>query len=163
MAAEYSANAEQLVLPNQPVIFTESPVPCQNGYVFHRDESGTFRLASLARRIFAGGCCCCRRFLETQYRIEFHANIAIPTGGTVEPIQLAIAIDGQVDPSSIMEITPAAVDQYGNVSAGIIVSVPSVCGCETISVVNPGTTATGVNVRNANILIDYHGVRAAVA
>ena len=160
MAAEYSAKAEQLVLPNQPVIFTESPVPCTSGFIFHRDESGTFRLASLARRIFAG-CCCCRKLLETQYRVEFHANIAIPENGTVEPINLAIAIDGQVDPSSIMEITPAAVDQYGNVSAGIIVSVPSVCGCETISVVNTGTAETGINVRNANILFDVIGVRAA--
>lgn len=162
MAAEYSANAVQLVLPNQPVIFTESPVPCNRGFIFHRDESGTFRLASLARRLFASSCCC-RRLLETQYRVEFHANIAVPTDGTVEPINLAIAIDGQVDPSSIMEFTPAAVDQYGNVSAGIIVSVPSVCGCETISVVNTGTTVTGINVRNANILIDVLGVRAAAA
>ena len=161
MAAEYSANAEQLVLPNQPVIFTESPVPCNRGFIFHRNESGIFRLASLARRIFAGGCCCCRKFLETQYRVEFHANIAIPEGGTVEPINLAVSIDGQIDPSSLMEITPAAVDQYGNVSAGIIVSVPSVCGCETISVVNAGTTETGINVRNANILIDVIGVRVA--
>ena len=161
MAAEYSANAEQLVLPNQPVIFTESPVPCNRGFIFHRNESGIFRLASLARRIFAGGCCCCRKFLETQYRVEFHANIAIPEGGTVEPINLAVSIDGQIDPSSLMEITPAAVDQYGNVSAGIIVSVPSVCGCETISVVNAGTTETGINVRNANIIIDFIGVRVA--
>ena len=161
MAAEYSANAEQLVLPNQPVIFTESKVPCNRGFIFHRDESGIFRLASLARRIFAGGCCCCRKLLETQYRVEFHANIAIPEGGTVEPISLAVSIDGQVDPSSLMEITPAAVDQYGNVSAGIIVSVPSVCGCETISIVNTGTTETGINVRNANIIFDVIGVRAA--
>lgn len=161
MAAEYSANAEQLVLPNQPVIFTESPVPCTKGYIFHRDESGTFRLASLAKRIFAGGCCCCRKLLETQYRVEFHANIAIPEGGTVEPIQLAIAIDGQIDPSSIMEITPAAASEYGNVSAGIIVSVPSICGCETISVINSGTTATGINVRNANIIIEPHRVAVA--
>lgn len=161
MAAEYSANAEQLVLPNQPVIFTESPVPCNRGFIFHRDESGIFRLASLARRIFAGGCCCCRKLLETQYRVEFHANIAILEGGTVEPISLAVSIDGQVDPSSLMEITPAAVDQYGNVSAGIIVSVPSVCGCETISIVNTGTTETGINVRNANIIFDVIGVRAA--
>ena len=161
MAAEYSANAEQLVLPNQPVIFTESPVPCNRGFIFHRDESGIFRLASLARRIFAGGCCCCRKFLETQYRVEFHANIAIPEGGTVEPINLAVSIDGQIDPSSLMEITPAAVDQYGNVSAGIIVSVPSVCGCETISIVNTGTAETGINVRNANIIIDVIGVRVA--
>lgn len=162
MAAEYSANAVQLVLPNQPVIFTESPVPCGRGYIFHRDESGIFRLASLARRLFTG-CCCNRRFNETQYRIEFHANIAVPEGGTVEPIQLVLSIDGVQDPSSLMEITPAAVDEYGNVSAGVIISVPAICGCETISIINPGTTATGINVRNANLIIDAIGVRTAAA
>lgn len=162
MAAEYSANAEQLVLPGQSVIFTENPVPCNNGFIFHRDGSGSFLLASRANRTLVRGCGCCGpRFLETQYEVEFHANIAIPTGGAVEPITLAISIDGVVDPSSLMEITPAAADEYGNVSAGIIVSVPSVCRCSNVSVVNTGTTATGINVRNANILFHPIGVRVA--
>lgn len=160
MAAEYSANAVQLVLPNQPVIFTESPVPCNTGSIFHRDESGNFLLASRANGIFTRGCRCCRKLLETQYLVEFHANIAVPTGGTVEPINLVVSIDGTADPSSLMEVTPAAVDEYGNVSAGIIVSVPSLCRCENISVINPGTTATGINVRNANLIITPLGVRA---
>lgn len=160
MAWEYSTNAEQTVLPNQPVIFTESPVSCNDGSVYHRDESGVFLLASKARRPYIGCNCCGRRFLETQYLVEFHANIAIPENGVVEPINLAVAIDGTVDPSSLMEITPAAVDQYGNVSTGVIVSVPSMCRCESISIVNPGTTATGINVRNANILIFEGQVRA---
>lgn len=160
MAAEYSANAVQLVLPNQPVIFTESPVPCRSGNIFHRDESGNFLLASRANRTY--NCYCCgRRFLETQYLVEFHGNIAVPTGGTVEAINLAISIDGTIDSSSLMEVTPAAVDEYFNVSAGIIVSVPSICRCNNISVVNTGTTATGINVRNANLLITPLGVTVA--
>lgn len=162
MAAEYSANAVQLVLPGQSVIFNENPVPCNNGYIFHRDGTGSFLLASRANRTTVRCCGCCGpKFLETQYEVEFHANIAIPEGGTVEPINLAVSIDGIADPSSLMEITPAAVDEYGNVSAGIIVSVPSVCRCSNVSVVNTGTTETGVNVRNANIIFHSIGVRVA--
>lgn len=162
MAAEYSANVEQLVLPGQSVIFNENPVPCSNGYIFHRDGSGSFLLASRANKITVGCCGVCgQKFLETQYEVEFHANIAVPTGGTVGPINLAVAIDGIVDPSSLMEITPAAIGEYGNVSAGIIVSVPSVCRCSNVSIVNTGTDAAGINVRNANVLFHSIGVRVA--
>ena len=161
MAAEYSANAEQLVLPGQSVIFNENPVPCSNGYIFHRDGTGSFLLASRANRQTIGCGCCGTRFLETQYEVEFHANIAVPTGGTVGPIDLAVAIDGIIDQSSLMEITPAAVDEYGNVSAGVIVSVPSVCRCSNVSIVNAGTEPAGINVRNANIIFHSIGVRVA--
>ncbi len=162
MAAEYSANATQVVQTNQPVIFTESPVPCNKGLVFHRDESGIFRLANNALSSNNCGCGCgCRRIYETLYQVEFHGNISVPTepAGTVEPISLAITIDGETDPSSIMTITvPLVSDTFGdNVGASIIVSVPSICGCESVSVRNISTQA--INVMNANILFNYIGVR----
>lgn len=158
MAAEYSANAVQTVAANAPVIFTESPVPCNRGLVFHRDESGSFLLASNvsnACNISANGC---RRVFETRYQVAFHCNISLPTGGTVEPISLALAIDGEVDPSSIMTVTvPLVSDTAGdNVGADIIVSVPSLCRCSNVSVRNISTQA--INVQNANIVIDYAGV-----
>lgn len=158
MAAEYSANALQTVGSNQPVIFTESPVPCNKGLIFHRDESGTFLLANNAQN--CNGCGCgCRRIYETRYQVAFHANIAVPTtpAGTVEEIQLAIAVDGTVDPSSIMRFTPAAVGEFGNVGADIVVAVPSLCGCENVSVVN--TSTQPIEVQNANIVFDYAGVQ----
>lgn len=159
MAAEYSANEVQTVEANAPVIFTESPVPCNRGLIFHRDESGIFRLANNAG---SNGCNCncgcgCRRLYETVYRIGFHANIAIAEGGTVEPIQLTVSIDGEPDPSSTMISTPAAVGDFQNVGADIFVAVPSLCGCESVSVRNTGTQA--IDVQNANLTIDYVGVR----
>lgn len=162
MAAEYSANALQTVPANGSVIFSESPVPCNRGIIFHRDESGLFRLAS--PRVM-GACCrpCCRcvmRYPEADYQVAFHANISVPgtpTAGTVEEIQLAVFIDGEEDPSSIMSFTPAAVDEFGNVGADVIVSVPCICGCSTVSVRNISTQP--VNVRNANIVFDFAGVR----
>lgn len=160
MAAEYSANATQVVQPNQAAIFTESPVPCNRGLVFHRDESGIFLLANNAPS--TTNCSCgCRRIYETLYQVEFHGNISVPTdpAGTVEPISLAIAIGGETDPSSIMTVTvPLVSDVAGdNVGASIIVAVPSLCGCQNVSVRNISTQA--INLMNANIVINYIGVR----
>lgn len=163
MAAEYSANATQAVLSGQSVIFTESPVPCNRGLVFHRDESGVFLLANNASSV--NRCSCgCRRVYETLYQVEFHGNISLPTepAGTVEPISLAISIDGATDPSSIMTVTvPLVSDTAGdNVGASIIVAVPSLCGCENVTVRNISTQT--INVMNANIVINYVGVRRVI-
>ena len=140
------------------MIFTESPVPCNKGLIYHRDESGAFRLASPT----AMGCgcrrkCCCMDYPTANYQVAFHANIQIPEGGTVEPISLAIAIDGEVDASSIMTITPAAVEELGNVGADVIVAVPCICRCSSVSVRNVSTQP--IEVVNANIVFDFAGVR----
>ena len=160
MAAEYSANSTQTVEVNAAVIFTESPVPCNRGLIFHRDESGVFQLANnspVNNCNCSCGCGGCRRIYETLYRVSFHANIAIAEGGSVEPIQLTISINGEPDPSSTMISTPAAVGDFQNVGAEIIVAVPSLCGCESISVRNTSTQA--IDVQNANLTVDYIGVR----
>ena len=161
MAAEYSANALQTVQANGGVIFSETPVPCNRGMIFHRDESTLFRLAS--PRVMGVSCqrccCCCGNFPEALYNVAFHGNIAVPAdpAGSVEEIQLAIAIDGEIDPSSIMRFTPAAVGVFGNVGAGIIVAVPCICGCSTVSVRNISTQP--IDVQNANIVFDFAGIR----
>ena len=161
MAAEYSANQLQTVPANGPVIFSASPVPCNRGIIYHRDESGLFRLASpRVMGVSCRRCCCCCGFPEAVYSVSFHANIAVPstpTAGTVEEIQLAVFVDGEEDPSSIMSFTPAAVDEFGNVGAEILVSVPCICGCSSVSVRNISTQP--VNVRNANIVFGFEGVR----
>ena len=157
MACEFSANIAQTVLSNQPVIFTETPVPCEQGFVFHRDESGNFLLASRAPRPVYGCGCGRPRIYETRYNVEFHANIAIPEGGTVEEIQLAVVLDGDTDPSSIMRFTPTAVDVYGNIGASIIVAVPSLCGCSNVSIRNISTQ--DILVQNANLIIAPEGIK----
>ena len=159
MAAEYSANALQTVAPNGSVIFTEAPVPCNRGIINHREESGIFRLASptVINNTLSRLCYCCQTLPTANYEVAFHANIQIPTGGTVEPISLALVIDGEVDPSSTMTITPAAVEEPGNVGADIIVAVPYICRCSSVSVRNISTQA--IEVLNANIVFDFRGIR----
>ncbi len=158
MSAEYSANAIQTVAPGGSVIFTESPVPCNRGLIFHRDDTGLFRLASPST--ICNGfvrCSGCNRMPMADYEVAFHANIQIPDGGTVEEISLALAIDGDIDPSSQMIFTPAAVEEFGNVGADIIVSVPYICRCSSVSVRN--TSEQAIEVQNANIVFDYNGIR----
>ena len=150
MAAEYSANAAQVVPANGSVIFTESPAPCNCGYIYHRDDTGLFRLANRFYRqnIMQNW----RR--NTRYVVGFHANIAVPEGEEIpeEGISLAVAVDGEIDPSSTMIFVPAAVEDFGNVGAGITVVVPCMCTCSAVSIRN--TSTIPVTVQNANILFD---------
>ncbi len=150
MGAEYSANAAQTVPVGGSVIFTESPVPCNRGLVYHRDGSGIFRLAN---RFFRQNIMDCWR-RNTNYEVSFHANIAIPTGETApdDGIQLAVTIDGEIDPSSIMISDVTTVGDYDNVGADIIVTVPFLCGCSNVSIRNVSTIP--VSVQNANIVFN---------
>lgn len=156
MSAEFSNAIPQTVEPNQPVIFTDNTCPCSQGLIFKK-SGGVFLLASNAPDNACSCGCGCRKIYLTNYEVEFHGNIEIPTGGTVEEIRLAIAVDGVIDPASVMSFTPAAVETAGNVGTSIIVSVPSICGCDNVAVVNASTQAVTVN--NASLVFDYAGVR----
>lgn len=158
MAAEYSANAIQTVAVGGSVIFTESPVPCNRGLIYHRDESGVFRLASPeAMGVCCRRRCCCGDYPTANYQVAFHANIQVPEEGTAEPISLAVSIDGEVDPSSIMTFTPAETEELGNVGADVIVAVPCICRCASVSIRN--VSEQPIEVVNANIVFDFAGVR----
>lgn len=145
--AEYSANAVQIVNPGEAIIFTETPVPCQRGFVRHRDESGNFLLSGWTPN--RKGCGCRNQSRSAQYLVDFGANISVPTDGTAGAISVAIQLDGSTIPASTMEVTPAAVEEYFNVSRAINASVWNGC-CETITVVN--TSDQPIQVRNANII-----------
>jgi hypothetical protein len=142
--AEYSANAVQIVNPGESVVFTDAPVPCNRGLVRHRDGSGNFLLSGALTK---PGRCCCQRSIN--YLVEFGANISVPEGETVGPISVALVVDGATIPSSEMTVTPAAVDEYFNVSRAINVPIWIGC-CESLTVRN--TSAIPIQVSNANII-----------
>lgn len=150
MAAEYSANAVQTVPVGGSVNFTESPVPCNRGLIYHREDSGIFRLAN---KFFRQNICNCWN-RHTNYEVAFHANIAVPEDEEIpeEGISIAIAIDGDVDPSSTMITVPADVLEFDNVGSDIIVTVPAMCSCSSVSVRN--TSTIPILVQNANIIFD---------
>lgn len=143
--AEYSANAVQTVNPGESIIFTDAPVPCTRGLVRHRDETGSFLLRGDVTQCACRG----RRNRFSNYLVDFGANIAIPEGGTVEAISVAITIDGATIPASDMIVTPAAVEQYFNVSRAVNAQIWSGC-CETVTVRN--TSSQPILVQNANVI-----------
>lgn len=135
---EIIANALQTVPANQNVYFTDTVV-CGNCSITHRDDSGLVTLRGLTNQ--------CR----ARFRISFGSNIALPTGGTVGPISLAIAIDGETVRATTMTVTPAAVGEFFNVYASVFVDVPRGC-CVTVSVRN--ITAADIDVQNANLIVE---------
>lgn len=145
--AEYLANEVQAVDLNAPIIFTAS-IPCNKGYVYHEDETGIFILKGNTNNCFA------------RYQLTFNGNIALPTGATVTPIALAIAVNGEPRTTSRAIFTPAAVDEYGNVTSTAIVTVPrGCCFSASIRAVSGVTNATDepaptINVINANLVIN---------
>ena len=146
--AEYLANAAQNVALNSPVLFTAS-IPCNRGYMYHEDETGIFILRGITNNCFA------------RYQVTFNGNIAIPEGGAVTPIAVAIAVNGEPRLTSRAIYTPAAVDEYGNATSTAIITVPKGC-CFSLSVRyvdattdDPATEPTPlITVQNANLVIN---------
>lgn len=147
--AEYGANALQTVNPGETVVFTETVNPCERGFVRHRDGTGNFLLSGWVPNNQNGCCKCRRRDRSANYLADFGANIAIPTGGTVGEISVAIAIDGATVPSSQMIVTPAAVEEFFNVSRAINIDIWNGC-CESVSIRN--TSDQPILVQNANVI-----------
>ena len=147
--AEFTNNPIQTVQPNQQVLLNTT-IGCPKGYVIHREGSGIVTL----RGIVNNACGCFAR-----YQVTFNGNIALPEGATLGPISVAVAIDGEPVQTSKAIVTPAAVDEYFNVTSTAIVTVPKGC-CFNISVENtsesltPATTpAPPINVQNANMVV----------
>ena len=135
---ELTANAIQTVPANGNVIFTDTVV-CGNCSIMHREGSGLVTLRGLTNQ--------CR----ARFRVSFGGNIALPTGGTVGPISLAIAINGEPVATTTMISTPAAVEEFNNVFSAIFLDVPKGC-CSQISVKN--TSDQPVNIQNANLIVE---------
>ena len=143
--AEYSANALQTVPATQNVLFTNAPDPCDKGLIIHRDGSGIFTLKGVVPTNY--GCSCANRNAVARYMVTYGANVQIPTGGTVEEVALALAIDGEILPESTVRFTPAAVEQFQNVSRTVSVPIPRGC-CENVAIENISTQTIGVQEAN---------------
>ena len=150
MAAEYLANAVQTVALNAPIIFTAS-IPCRKGYVYHEDETGILILRGIVNN--PNNC-------FATYRVTYNGNVAIPDGGTVAPIAVALAVSGEPRLTSRAIYTPAAVGEYGNLTSTAIIKVPRGC-CFSLAVEyvqatdDPTVTPTPlIEVQNSNLVVD---------
>lgn len=149
--AEWTNVGVQTVNPGESIVFTENPVPCMKGYILHRNDSGAFLMKGIDTNPSSGcGCCCCRPKV-VNYDVDFGANIAVPTGETVGEISVAFALDGNTLAGTEMIVTPAAVEEYFNVSRDTNVSIWKGC-CQTLSIRN--TSTIPILVEYANVTFE---------
>lgn len=136
--AEYTNPGVLTVAAGQNVPLTSAAVnskPC----IVHRDGAGIVTLRGLTNQC------------KAHFRVGFGGNIAVPTGGTVEAITAALAINGEPLTSATATVTPAAVENYFNIYVSAIVEVPRGC-CLTVAMEN--TSRQAISVANANMTVD---------
>lgn len=145
MAEFVQAQSPQNVAFGQNLLLIDS-IPCPRGQVIHRNGSGILTLRGCGSNCFA------------RYEVTFNGNIAVPEGGTAAAIAVALAIDGEPLQSSRAIVTPAAVEQYFNVTSTAIITVPKGC-CFGVAVENTsgpaaaGDPAPEIWVQNANLTV----------
>lgn len=139
--ATFTANALQTVAANNDIIYDNAavPYPYPYGSVMHREDSGLVTLRGNSNRRFS------------VYRVSYSANVAIPTDGTVEPISLAISLNGEALPTSTAIETPTAVEAFTHINDTTDVLVPNGC-CASVSVRNTSTQA--LSVQNASLTVN---------
>lgn len=146
--AEFVNVAQQTILLNQAAVFDES-LPNRNGLIIHEDGSGVFLLRGIVRSPYIDW---------ARYFVIFNGNIAIPTGGTVGPIAVALAINGETRPASLAITTPAAVAQFDNVTSTATVLVPRgssfTVSLRYVAASDTVTPPASILMQNANLRID---------
>lgn len=138
MSLEVTSTATQTVLTNDNILFTETPI-CGGKCIQHREGSGLITLRGITNQ--------CR----SRYKVTFGANVALPNGGTVEAISVAIALNGESVRSTQMIVTPGAIGDFSNIGASIFVEVPSGC-CTQLSVKN--NSPQSISVQDANLIVE---------
>lgn len=136
--AEYTNSNIVSIAAGQNVPLTETAVagkPC----IVHREGAGIVTLRGLTNQC------------KARFKVGFGANIAIPTGGTVEAITAALAINGEPLTSATATVTPAAVENYWNIYVSAFVDVPRGC-CVTVAAENTSTQT--INFANSNLVVE---------
>lgn len=151
MAEYLTRDSVETIALNTAIPFVDS-IPCNRGNVYHQSGTGIFVLRG---NVNNPSSCFAR------YNVEFTGNIAIPTGGAVTPIATAIVISGESRDGSRSVFTPAAVDEYGNVTSRATVDVPrGYCFTVSVEYVNgtvndPATVPTPIiNVVDGSLSIN---------
>ncbi len=141
-----SGSVTQNVALNNPILF-DATIPCNKGSVIHEDGTGNFILRGVTPNCFA------------RYQLIYQGNVAIPEGGTVTPIGIAVSVNGEERPSSLSIYTPQAVEEFGLAASTAIITVPKGC-CFNVAVryvsgVTDGTTVPTptIDVANSNLTI----------
>lgn len=136
--AEFSNSNIVSVAAGQNLPLTETAV-AGPACIVHREGSGLVTLRGLTNQC------------KARFKVSFGGNIAIPTGGTVGPVSVALAVGGEALNSATAIVTPAAVENYFNVFVAAFIEVPRGC-CVSVAVKN--TSAQAVSIANSNLIVE---------
>ena len=136
--AEFTSTTIQTVAAGQNLPLTETAIKGSN-CINHRAGAGNVTLRGPTNQC------------KALFKVSFGGNIAIPTGGTVGAISVALAVGGEALNSATAIVTPAAVDQYSNVFTAVFVEVPRGC-CVTVALKNTSTQA--ISIANSNLIVE---------
>lgn len=120
--AEFTSTIQQVAAGQNAVLDVDV---IKSRCVSHRTGSGLICVDN-------SGCDC----KPARYKVFVKANISIPTGGTVGPISLGIALNGEIVQSSIATVTPAAAGDEFSVA--------------TEEIINAGKCPVNIAARNPN-------------
>lgn len=147
--AKYITSTDQNVALNNTIPFNIVSIPCNKGCVVPI-TTGVLTLKGNTSNRFA------------RYEVELQANIAIPEGGAVTPIAVAITLNGVAIPDSVAIITPAAAEDVWHIHTSATITVPCGC-CVSISAAYVDATEDDASVtptpsifvrRNASLTVD---------
>ena len=112
--AKYITSTDQNVALNNTIPFDIVSIPCNKGCVVPI-TTGVLTLQGGRSNRFA------------RYEVELQANVAIPEGGTVTPVAIAITLNGVAIPDSVAIVTPADTEELWHINTSTTITVP--CGC----------------------------------
>lgn len=147
--AKYITSTDQNVALNNTIPFNIVSIPCNKGCVVPI-TTGVLTLKGNTSNRFA------------RYEVELQANVAIPEGGAVTPIALAITLNGVAIPDSVAIVTPAAAEDVWHIHTSATITVPCGC-CVSISAAYVDATEDDASVtptpsifvrRNASLTVD---------
>lgn len=118
--AEFTSTIQQVAAGQNAVLDVDV---IKSRCVSHRTGSGLICVDN-------SGCDC----KPARYKVFVKANISVPTGETVGPISLGIALNGEIVQSSIATVTPAATGDEFSVA--------------TEEIINAGKCPVNIAVRN---------------
>ena len=124
--AEFSNSNTVIVAAGENLPLTETAVKAP-ACIMHREGSGLVTLRGLTNQC------------KARFKVSFGGNIAIPTGGTVGPISVALAVGGESLTSATAIVTPAAVENFFNVFVAVAVK---------------NTSTQAVSIANSNLIVE---------
>lgn len=112
--AKYITSSDVNVGLNNTIPFDIVSIPCNKGCVVPI-TTGVLTLSGNTSNRFA------------RYNVRVQGNIAVPEGGAVTPIAVAITLNGVPIPDSVAIVTPAAAEDVWHINTSTTITVP--CGC----------------------------------